>query len=439
MTTPIALSGMASGLDTEAIITQLMSVESVPRTRMVLADTQAQARQTTLRDLATRLAAVRDAATALSSTTTWTDTQKLSTSDPARVTISAASTAAPGAHRIEVSQLAVAAQHAFKFGAGGPPDSIKINGFTLDVNPADTVTTIASALNADANAPVSAVVAGGLLVLTSRTTGVTGFTVEGPVGDPSPLEEQILFARGGLDAEYKLDGVDMPDSHSNVLKNVILGAEVTLTATTTAGTPVTFEIGAPGVDVDAAKAKVKTFVNAYNSAVDFIRGKLTEKPVKNPATNSDAVKGLFYGDTMLSGALSSMRSQIGDLADIGVSTGVSTGTATVSADSVAGRLTVDDTKLSAALASDPAALRTRMQALGARVSTVVAPLAGATMDARISSVDALRKRLATDMAATDVRLAGKEKRMRAQFAAMESALAAGQAAQAQLTAQLSAL
>jgi flagellar hook-associated protein 2 len=436
MTTPIALSGMASGLDTEAIITQLMSVESVPRNRMALDDTRAVSRQTTLRDLATRLGAVRDAATALRTTTTWADTQKLSSSDPARVSISVAGTAAPGSHRIDVSQLAAPAQHAYKFGAGGPPDSIKINGYTLDVNPGDTVTTIASALNADATAPVSAVVAGGLLVLTSRTTGATGFTVDGPVGDPSPLEEQVPYARAGLDAKYKLDGVDMPDSASNVLKDVILGAELTLKATTTAGTPVTVDVGAPGVDVDSAKAKIKTFVNAYNSAVDFIRGKLAEKPVKNPTTNTDAVKGLFYGDTMLSGALSSMRSQIGDLADLGISTGASTGAAAVSADAVAGRLTVDDTMLSAALVSDPAALRTRIQALGDRVATVAAPLAGATVDARISSVDAARKRLATDMAATDVRLAGKEKRLRAQFAAMETALAAGQAAQAQLTAQL---
>jgi flagellar capping protein FliD len=61
------------------------------------------------------------------------------------------------------------------------------------------------------------------------------------------------------------------------------------------------------------------------------------------------------------------------------------------------------------------------------------------VDARISSVDATRKRLAGDMAATDVRLAVKEKRLRAQFSAMESALAASQSAQAQLTAQLNRL
>jgi flagellar hook-associated protein 2 len=432
----ISLSGMASGLDTDSIITQLMSVERQPRTRMALADTQAQSRQSTLRDLATRLGAVRDAATALSTTTTWTDTQKLTSSDPARVAVSASGTAAPGAHRIEVTQLAVATQHAFQYTApSGSSQNIKIGGYQLAVDPGATVSTVASAINADAAAPVSAVVAGGLLVLTSRTTGAVDFTVD----DPSPLTDKPEYARAGLDAQYKLDGVAMPDSHSNILKNVVLGADVTLKATTAASTPVTFEIGAPGVDADAVKTKIKTFVNAYNSAVDFMRTKLAEKPVKNATTNSDAVKGLFFGDSMLSGALSSMRSQIGDLADLGISTGASTGTATISADAVAGRLTVDDTKLSDALAADPAALRTRIQGLGGRVTTVVAPLAGATMDARLSSVDSVRKRLADDMAATDVRLADKEKRLRAQFTAMESALAASQAAQAQLTAQLSAL
>jgi flagellar hook-associated protein 2 len=432
----ISLSGMASGLDTDSIVTQLMSVERLPRTRMALADTQAQSRQSTLRDLATKLGAVRDAAAALKTTTTWTDTQKLTSSDPARIAISAAGTAAPGAHRIEVGQLAVATQRAYDYTA--PSDSsqdITIGAYKLTVAAGATVETVASAINANATAPVSAVVSGGKLVLTSRTTGALDFTVDGP----SPLTEKPEYARAGLDAQYKLDGVAMPDSHSNVLKDVILGAEVTLKATTAASTPVTFEIGAPGIDADAAKAKVKTFVTAYNSAVDFIRGKLADKPVKNATTNSDAVKGLFYGDSMLTGALSSMRSQIGDLADLGISTGASTGSGTFSADAVAGRLTLDDTKLTAALAADPAGVRTRMQDLGQRISTVVAPLAGATVDARLSSVDSVRKRLANDMARTDVRLADKEKHLRAQFTAMESALAASQAAQAQLSSQLSAL
>jgi flagellar hook-associated protein 2 len=431
----IGISGMASGLDTESIISQLMSVESQPRTRMVLADTQAQARQTTLKDLASRLGAVRDAAAALKTTTTWADTQKLSSSDSARVAISAAATAAPGTHRIEVSQIAVATQHAYDFHGSGVARNVNIGGVTLAVPANATVATLATAINGDPNAKVSAVVAGGLLVLTSRATGAADFTVD----DPTVLEDKPAYARAGLDAKYTLDGVSRPDSPSNVLKDVILGVDITLKATTAPATPVTFDISAPGVDADAAKGKIRAFVTAYNSALDFMRGKLNEKTVKNATTNADAVKGLFFGDTMLSGAMSSLRSQIGDLAGIGISTGASTGTATVSADAVAGRLTIDDTKLSAAFAGDPAALRTRMQDLGQRVTTIVTPLAGATMDARLSSVDSVRKRIASDMAATDVRLASKEKNLRARFSAMESALSAGQAAQAQLTAQLGKL
>jgi flagellar hook-associated protein 2 len=432
----ISISGLSSGLDTESMITQLMSVERQPRTRMALADTQAQSRQATLRDLSTTLGAVRDAAAALRTTMTWTDTQKLTLSDPTRVAVSTSGTAAPGTHRIEVSQLAVAAQHAFDFSTSASPQSITIKGHTVPVDANASAATVATAINGDKDAPVSAVVSGGLLVLTSRTTGVDSeFTVD----VPSPLTEKAAYARAGLDAKYKLDGVDMPDSPSNVLKNAILGVDVTLKATTAPSTPVTLDIPAPGIDADAVKTKVKAFVNAYNGALDFIRGELTEKPVKNPTTTSQSTQGLFFGDPMLSGVLSSMRQEIGDLSAVGITTGASTGSGTVSADAIAGRLTIDDTKLTAALAGDQDKLRTSLQDLGERVTTLVSPIAGARVDARISSVDATRKRLAGDMAATDVRLAVKEKRLRAQFSAMESALAASQSAQAQLTAQLNRL
>jgi flagellar hook-associated protein 2 len=429
----ISLSGMASGMDTESIITQLISAEGQPRTRMALADTQAQTRQTQLRELSTKLGAVRDAAAALRSATTWGNTQKLTSSDPARVAVSADGTAAPGSRLLEVSKLAVSAQHAFTYTASTSPQSIAIGSFTLAVDANADAATVASAINGRDDAPVSAVVAGGKLVLTSRTSGQNG---DFSVGATPLLAEDTTYARAGVDAAYTLDGVSKT-SPSNVLTNVFVGVEVTLKATTS--TPVSVEVTEPGVDPDAVTAKVKAFVTAYNSAGDYIRGKLNEKPVKDPTTNSDAAKGLLFGDTMLSGVLSSMRSQVGDLSDIGISTGAATGSATFSADAVAGRLTVDDTKLTAALAGDKAALRTRFDDLGQRVSAVVAPVAGARVDERLSSVDATRKRLAVSMAAIDVRLADKEKRMRAQFSAMESALSASQSAQAQLTAQLSRL
>jgi flagellar hook-associated protein 2 len=444
--TPIALSGLASGLDTESIITQLISVERQPRTRMALADTQAQSRQATLRDISTKIQAVRDAATALYSATSWTDTQKLTSSDTARVAVSAEGTAAPGTRRIEVAKLAVPAQRAFAYSPNtsqqttitfGPPptppgqtSTSQVPPFTLDVPPGSSAAAVAASLNANADAPVSAVVVNGDLVFTSRKTGLAGDFV----ADSPTLLEKPAFARAGGQAEYTVDGGATQKSDSNVLTDVILGASVTLKATTSG--PVTVDVNPPGIDPEALKTKVKAFVTAYNSTVDSIRTKLQEKPVKGATTGTDAVKGLFYGDTLLSGMLSSMRSEIGGLADLGISTGNPSGTGKPSDDAVAGRLTLDDAKLTAALTADPAALRTRLETLGQRMSTVVAPLAGARVDARLTSVDSIRKRLATDMAAIDVRLADKEKSLRAKFSAMETALAASQAAQARLQAQL---
>ena len=71
----MGLSGLASGIDTDAIVTQLLSVERVPRGRMVLADNRAGMRETGLKDLATKLNAVKDAANALKGSTTWTNVQ----------------------------------------------------------------------------------------------------------------------------------------------------------------------------------------------------------------------------------------------------------------------------------------------------------------------------------------------------------------------------
>lgn len=429
----LSLGGLASGVDTDSLITQLLAAERQPRVRLQLADAKAQARQTGLRDLATKLGAVRDAANALKSAATWADVQALTSSDPARVALRADAGAAPGAHTVEVSSLAVTAQRAFDYTASASAQTLTIGSFSLAVDPNSTAASVAAAINDREDAPVSAVVAGGKLVLTSRTSGAAGgFTV-----DATPLlAEDAAYARAGADAAYKLDGV-AKSSASNVVTGAILGVELTLKGTTSS--PVSISVGDPVADSDGVKAKVKTFVDAYNSAVDFIRGKLTEQRVKDPSTTSEATKGLFAGDTLLSGALSTMRAQIGDLSAYGISTGAASGSASFSADAVAGKLRIDDAKLTAALSGDRVALRGALEGLGGRVSDAVTPIARDSITSALDGVSAERRQLADGMARIDVRLATREKRLRAQFAAMESALAASQAAQAQLAGQLAGL
>jgi len=429
----LALGGLASGMDTDAIISKLIAVESQPRARLQLDDVRAQARQAGLRELASKLGAVRDAANALKSTTTWTKTQTITSSDTARVAARADAGAAPGTRLIEVSALAVTAQHAFTYTSSVSPQTLTIGAFSLAVDPDSNVSTVAAAINDRDDSPVSAVVAGGKLVLTSRTGGAASdFSV-----DPTALlAEDAAYARVGSDAAYTVDG-DPRTSSSNVITDAILGVEVTLKATTTS--PISVTVSDPALDTESVKAKVTAFTTAYNSAVDFIRAKVTEDRVKNPATTADAAKGLFAGDTMFNAVMGSMRSQIGDLSSFGISTGAASGGGTFSADAVAGKLRIDDTKLTAALAGDPETLRTTLDGLGTRVSDVVTPVAGTRVTDALEGITAERKRIADGITRADARLASREQRLRAQFAAMESALAASQAAQAQLSSQLAGL
>jgi flagellar hook-associated protein 2 len=431
----LGLSGLASGMDTDAIVTQLMTLERAPRDRMVLEDTRAQARGAGLNQLASMLNAVKDAATALKGTTTWANVQKVTSSDAARVGVTAAAGAAPGTRLIEVSQLAVTSQHAYTYTPSASPETMTIGGFSLAVDPNTGAADLAAALNARVDSPVSAVVAAGKLVLTSRASGAANdFTLAG-----TPLAaEDARYARAGQDALYSVDGVAAPPSASNVITSAVLGAELTLKATTTG--PISVTVTDPAPDTDAVKAKVNAFVTAYNGAVDLIRSKLSETKVAVPATSAEAGRGQLASDPLLTGVLSSMRSQIGDLSAFGISTGAAiAGATTFSPESVAGKLTVDDTKLTAAMTTNGAALRTALDGLGQRLVDVVTPVAGTQVTAALEGVSSDRKRVADSIARTDVRLADHEKRLRAQFSAMESALAASQAAQSQLSAQLSGL
>ena len=439
---PIGLSGLASGLDTDAIITQLMSVERQPRTRMALQDTQAKPRQDWLGALTSKLDRLNAAATALGTTSTWAQVQPITSSDPTRVGARAVDGVPPGTHTVDVTQVATATQRTFTYTKSLATETISIGSFSLAVDPGTEVGSLAAAINARDDAPVRAVVAGGELVLTNRSTGAGDMVVTAP---PAMLAEDPLRpVRQGVDATYSIDGGAALHSSSNVIRTDatpggVLGLELTLKAATTPGTPITITAGDAAVDTDAAKSKVSAFVTAYNDTIDFIRDKLAEKPVPNASTNGDIVKGLFFGDRMLTGMLASMRSQIGDLSDLGISTGAASGTAKPSDDAVAGHLTVDATKLATALSTGATSVGTRLKGLGDRMTTATSTGSASPVSARQASETATRKRLADGMAAMDVRLATKEKRLRAQFSAMESALAAAQAAQSQMSAQLSAL
>src|SRR5215468_7838730 len=100
------ISGLASGIDTNSIVTQLMTIERQPQVRLQQQQTVEAARQQALRDVNTRLSNLQDAIAGLRDVSTWADQQEVDSSDSSHVTALRTGGAAAGGYQIAVSQLA---------------------------------------------------------------------------------------------------------------------------------------------------------------------------------------------------------------------------------------------------------------------------------------------------------------------------------------------
>ena len=97
--------GLATGIDTAAIIKQLMIINSRRLATYQIQKTDYETQTTALNELRTKISALQSAASALSDADDL-DIFSTSTSDSDILTVGASSAASPGSHSIEVNQLA---------------------------------------------------------------------------------------------------------------------------------------------------------------------------------------------------------------------------------------------------------------------------------------------------------------------------------------------
>jgi len=455
-TPPLNVTGLASGLDTNQLVSQLMAIERQPRDRLAAQQTLVSATRSLLQGFQTKLQSVSDAALALRSPTLFTQSQSVESSDPTRVLASTATGAGVGGYQVSVTQLANAAQRTFAFTSPAAAGTITIDGHDTAIAAGATIGDLVNAINSDASATVyAAATDSGTLVLSNRQTGDTGagfIAVSDPTGS---LAEQTAKAKQGQDALFSVDGVS-GSSQSNTVTNAVAGVSLTLKGVTTTSGPVTVTVGAPGANASAIKQTLQSFVDAYNSTVDAIDAKLDERSVPNATTATDQQKGLLFGDQELSDLLAQMRQAIyapipglpdgmNSLADLGVSTGDSTGT--VSQDAVAGKLTLDASKLDAAVAANPGGVRDLLmgspsatgwaQSFQTIVDGAAAP--SGALSARIDGESSEISDLTASIADWDDRLALRQTSLQNQFAAMEAALSQSQSQSQWLSGQLASL
>jgi flagellar hook-associated protein 2 len=302
MTLGIQFGGLASGLNTGAIIDAILAVEG-RALRVLEGRTDTEERKLSLigafEGLVNKL---RDQARELQTGSNFF-AHKLTVGEEGIATFTLAGNAAAGSHQLEVLSLAAADRFAFagvidpdaSLGSGNV--SFSYDGVDYDVTVAagaDTLNNISDAINATAGDAVTAsVVNVGTeatpsyqLVIAGDDTGID-FTVTNLSSSVAGLtgQTQISFASN---AQVNIDGLVVERSN-NLFSNVMPGVSFTVSRTNV-GAPMSFTVD---LDPSGIKENIQGFVDAYNGVMEFINS-------QNTFTLEGGTGGPLFGDNALS-------------------------------------------------------------------------------------------------------------------------------------------
>jgi flagellar hook-associated protein 2 len=316
----ISFGGLASGLDTQAIISALVAVERRPITALETKKTSLTRQKSLFNDLKGLLDKLQTSAKSLKTTSEFLK-MKVASDDEDILTATASSSAAPGSHRVKVIELAKAQIHASS-GSASSSEPIGSGGFTIHVNGQDlpieqgnSLDSIASEINnladtVSGNLRAEVVDTGGpaasryQLVLRSTETGEeNAFTITDISGDPgytdviNSLDTGVKSA--ATNAQIEVNGISVfrpTNSISGAISGVTLdikskdiNKEVNITVST---------------DATETGKKVQDFVDAYNAIVDFVQA-------QNALGEDGKAKNPLFGDTTLRNIRSSLRNITG--------------------------------------------------------------------------------------------------------------------------------
>ncbi len=356
----VSFGGLASGIDTNSLIAQLVSLER--RRSVGLLESQqveAQAQQSALQTFDGKLAAVLSAADKLRDATTVL-ARKASSSDTSVATVAAGSGAVRGTTQVTVNALAqgsIATSSTAKTSASDTiatasgSFSFQLGSGTVQTVSIDSTTTLqglSDAINALGAGVSASVVNLGTtaspdyrLRLASIDTGTSNQI--SIVTDDTDLS--VAVTQSASDASLTVSGFATAITReSNVVSDVIPGVTLSLLKT---GGPITVTVE---TDADAVAADVQTFVDAYNDLVGFVDSQSTVTqdtasrdrsfqagPLAFDSTPQSILDAL---QTNVTGAVSGLSGSFSLLAEVGVTTNRD------------GTLAFDSTELSDALASD---------------------------------------------------------------------------------------
>jgi flagellar hook-associated protein 2 len=446
-----SISGLSSGIDSKALVEQIMLLERRPAVRLESSIEANKKKAEAFTQFKTLLTAFRTAAeafkkgtglSALSTTVSGTDSAGRTL---LAATASATSGATAGSYQVEVTSLARAQK---SIGAPQPSASqaldlagtvdVKVGGValgTLTLAGTETLTEVRDKLNTLAGTPpkfqatiLSASPTDQRLVLTGTQPGSAGaFAFEDTAGTAAAT----LGLTGtpyldATDASLVIDGVPITRT-SNTVADAIPGVTLTLSAAEVGKTATVNVERFPSAATDAAKA----FVEAYNKIVAFTQVQATTTATVLP----------LRGDSMLRTVRASINKVM-----LGSGTGLPDDMARLGSAGMVlqkdGTLSLNAETFSAAYASRQGELSAMLAERGAAIVDqvdVFTATGTGMLDARTSALTDRNATLASRVSDVDSRLEKKRATLLAQYAKFEASLGKLRSIGDSLTSQLKSL
>lgn len=463
----ISSAGIGSGLDVESIVTQLVALQKQPLTKLQTTASSLQTKISVYSQVKSLMSTFSDAAAKLTRDSTWTAMSAGSTSTA--VSASVTGLASATSFSIEVQQLAAAQTVASTVrtpvdtAVGAGTLTLQLGRWTntttsptfaagaaaavdVTVDADDTLTDIAKKIN-DKGVGVTATVlrdaSGERLLLRSNKSGEEqGFRVQvvesgGPGLSSLAFDPQNSAGVGmaantpqyAKNTQATLNGIAIT-STDNVFDGAVAGVRITVSEVTTKPVEVAVK-----TDTAAIRKSLQDFVAAYN-AINDLMGTATKYDSETKTA------GILQGDSTALGLQSIIRNMvIGDrggdgsfkrLSDIGLEM------------QRGGKLSINDTKLTEAL-KNPEELKklfagtTEDPGLAVKMKNSLTGLLSVDglMNNKSEALTAAGKRNLAEQDRVTARAALYEKRLRAQYTALDKQMGALSGLSSYVSAQVS--
>jgi flagellar hook-associated protein 2 len=312
------ISGLASGMDTEAIIEVLVEARQVPITSLEDKVDEDNDKYTAWSELDEKLTSLNSTVTDLTDYSTWN--QKAASSSDTDVfdaSASASSSALNGIYDISISQLATAATQtsanqssivSSATEALGLSGTFDVNGQTITFDAEDTLSSIASMINdasADMTDGVVAYTVGTTLLVKSDTTGLSStLTIDNITGDD-------LFSGGtstaGQDLAGEIDGISVSSSTNTDITSFISGVTLNFYDDTVDSGNVKLTVEN---DTETIKSLLNDFIEEYNDTMALAK---TQGTVNLSSQGDVSALGVLQGDSLLASIQTDARSILSSL------------------------------------------------------------------------------------------------------------------------------